>query len=191
MRRQRFTDIPLPGMEGGYVAPTRAARPARAYAPDLEPTEASIRRFWSHVVRAPGEGCWIWTGAISAPDGYGRITWRQAGRSRSISAHRFALLLDDVSVTEAEWFGVAEHRCNEPLCVRLDEAHVIRSTQSANLAWAVTCGRAIGPRPGPGDGRTRVQRSRDVRTALEYGWDAGRYQQAAGHKHPHTQPTLF
>lgn len=177
-------------MEAVEAQPARAPRPVRAYAPDLAPTDAAIARFWSHVVRAPDDGCWIWIGAISSPDGYGRITWRQAGLSRSVSAHRFALLLDDAA-GDRETFAVAEHRCNEPLCVRVDDAHVLRSTQTANLAWAVACGRAVGPRPGPGDERTRVQRSRDVRAALAHGWDASRYRRAAGRGEPKSHPTLF
>lgn len=62
-------DIPLPGMDfGSRTQPS--ARRSRPYDPSLPPTGAAISAFWSRVVKAPGDGCWIWTGAIS--DGYGR-----------------------------------------------------------------------------------------------------------------------
>src|SRR5699024_3983242 len=94
----------------------RAARssPTRAYSSTLSPTQAAIARFWSRVVRSPD--CWIWTGAISGSvsdgDGYGRITWRRDGVSRTMSAHRFALLL---AYGDGTANVVAEHRCYEPL----------------------------------------------------------------------------
>lgn len=43
--------------------------------------------------------------------------------------------------------AVAEHVCNVPLCVRVDENHLRVGTQTSNLAWAVDQGRHRGPRP--------------------------------------------
>lgn len=104
-----------------------------------------------------------------------------------MSAHRFALLLaygDDTDGT------VAEHRCNEPLCVRVDQEHVIISTQSANLRYAVSLGRA-GAHRAPTNGQTRVQRSLAVRAALADGWDPVAYAKAAGETRPTPTPRLF
>ena len=104
-----------------------------------------------------------------------------------MSVHRFALLLaygDDVDD------AVAEHRCNEPLCVRVDQEHVITSTQSANLRYAVALGRA-GAHRAPTGGRTRAQRSLDVRAAVAGGWDPVAYAQAAGETRPTATPRLF
>jgi len=114
------------------------------------------------------------------------ITWRCGGVSRTLSAHRFALALhcDDGRGV------VAEHRCNEPLCVRVDGAHVVRSTQTANLAYAVACGRAGAHRLDTG-GVTRVQRSRAVRAAVAGGWDAVAYAAVAGETVPDPTPRLF
>jgi len=64
-----FEDIPLPGMDA-RPRPRPAPARSRPYDSTLPPTEAAIAAFESRVVRAPGEGCHIWTGAIS--DGYGR-----------------------------------------------------------------------------------------------------------------------
>lgn len=68
-----FEDVPLPGFES-QAAPPSSTTPAtkRAYSATQAITESSIQRFWSRVVKAPGDGCWIWTGAISGGDGYGR-----------------------------------------------------------------------------------------------------------------------
>jgi len=85
---------------------------------------------------------------------------------------------------------VAEHRCNEPLCVRVDGGHVVRSTQTANLAYAVACGRAGAHRLDTG-GVTRVQRSRAVRAAVAGGWDAVAYAAVAGETVPDPTPRLF
>lgn len=104
-----------------------------------------------------------------------------------MSAHRFALLLSGVDQVDG---AVGEHRCNEPLCVRVDADHVISSTQTANLLYAVSCGRA-GTNRVTGDGRTRAQRSLAVRAAVVDGWDPLAYAQAAGDTGISHTPTLF
>ncbi|MDX2359061.1 hypothetical protein [Dietzia sp. PP-33] len=177
-------DVPLPGLEFAFQPRPDIVIPSRAYSSQIAPTAVTIERFWNRVIKAPGNGCWIFTGAVSGGDGYGRITWRSGGLSRTMSAHRFALLLaygDNTTGT------VGEHRCNEPLCVRVDDAHVIPSTQTANLRYAVACGRA-GAHRATGDGRTRAERSIAVRAAVLSGWDPITYAHAAGHTgHAHTQ----
>ena len=106
-----------------------------------------VEAFWGKVVKSPSpDGCWIFTGAISSPDGYGRINFRVDGRQYSVSAHRFALMLSGTDISDSEI--VADHRCNEPLCVRVDSRHVIASTREANARYASLTGRARGQRPG-------------------------------------------
>lgn len=179
-------EIPLPGLDIETGQSRTARTTARAYSNTIAPTDTAVAAFHSKIVTTPG--CLIFCGAISDPDGYGRMTWRSGGVSRTMSAHRFALTL---AFGELPVGTVAEHRCNEPLCVRVDAGHVICSTQSASLAYAVACGRAIGPRPGPGDGRTRVERSRGVRDALRHGWNEAAYRRAAGLHPREPEPTLF
>lgn len=184
---ESFQDVPLPGLElpprGSSSTPSSRSRP---YSSTLPPTPAAIRAFSSRVVKAPGQGCWLWTGAISAGDGYGRITWRHGATSRTESAHRFALLIAD-QLTDGV---VGEHRCNEPLCVRVDEGHLIASTQAANLRYAVACGRT-------GIIRTllyrqdRHARSLAVRAAVADGWNAVAYTRASGNTTPLDTPQLF
>ena len=124
-------------------APLDAGSPASLTTdPTLEPDARAETLFWRHVIRGPG--CWWWVGAISTPDGYGRITYRRGHRQRAVLAHRFALMLDD---PEFDTTGaVAEHHCNEPLCVRVGPGHLAPGSQAANLAYAVSLGRAAGPR---------------------------------------------
>lgn len=114
------------------------------------------------------------------------LSWRRNGVSRTESGHRFALQI----AGQLHAGVVAEHRCNEPLCVRVHPAHVIASNQSANLRYAVACGRA-------GDTRTltaptdRRARSLAVRDALRDGWDPLAYAAASGVTPPPDHPTLF
>lgn len=127
----------------GIDAPAQLHIPAR-----------TITRFQQRVIKTPG--CWFFTGAISTPDGYGRITFTTAGREVTLSAHRFAAI---IALGELPPSAVIEHRCNEPLCVRVHPDHVCVSTQAENLAWAVASGRAAGPRKIV-DSNRRVERTR-------------------------------
>lgn len=161
-----------------------AVRRSRPYSSTLPPTQAAIGAFWSRVVKAPGAGCWIWTGAVS--DGYGRISWRSGGVSRTEYAHRFALVIAGGLAGGA----IGEHRCNEPLCVRVDPAHLISSTQSANLLYAVACGRT-GIIRSLAQRRDRQARALAVRDAVTDGWDAGAYARASGNAAPPGTPPLF
>lgn len=181
-------DIPLPGLElvAPPPAPAGAARRSRPYSATLPPTQAAIDAFWSRVIKAPADGCWIWTGAISAGDGYGRITWRRYATSRTESAHRFALLISG----ELTGGGVGEHRCNEPLCVRVDQGHLIASTQAANLLYAVACGRT-GVIRTLAHRQDRHTRSLAVREAVAGGWNAAAYARACGNAAPLDTPPLF
>lgn len=98
-----------------------------------------VARFWSRVVKAEGEGCWLWTGSNqkrpNGSQGYG-IFNRGKRRDREL-AHRFSFKLangglpDDVKVC---------HKCDTPLCVRPD--HLFRGTQADNLADMRAKGRA-------------------------------------------------
>ena len=114
------------------------------------------------------------------------LTWRHKGVSRTESGHRFALLLAGELVDGV----VAEHRCNEPLCVRVDPGHVVASTQSANLRYAVACGRT-GAIRNPDQHTNRYARSVAVRDALVSGWDARAYSCACGNAAPLDAPSLF
>lgn len=114
------------------------------------------------------------------------ISWRSAGVSRTEYAHRFALLI----AGEMSEGAIGEHRCNEPLCVRVDPGHLIASTQSANLLYAVACGRT-GIIRNLAERSDRHARSLAVRDAVAGGWDAAAYARASGTTAPLDTPPLF
>lgn len=126
---------PIPGLEG-LVADTVLSQSRH-----LAITDAARHRFWSRVYQTVS-GCWIWTGAVG-DDGYGRITWTRAGRTRTCSTHRFSLHLAHGPVLPVGL--VAAHGCDHPLCVRVGVDHVHLSTQTANLNHAISVGRHDGP----------------------------------------------
>lgn len=158
--------------------------------PDRPPA-ATVGRFWNKVVCAPGSGCWIFTGAISSPDGYGRVNFTVGGQQFTVSSHRFALWVSGVDISDDA--TVAEHRCNEPLCVRVGVDHLRESSRETNVWYASASGGLRGPRPGLDTGeRGRYQRSLDVREAVRDGWDAEAYSLAAcPRNNPLDQPKLF
>ncbi len=167
----------LPGFDHPLPEPT--TNPVVWGAPPAD----TVDRFWSKVTRTPG--CWWWTGAVSHPDGYGRISWTQNGAPRTLSAHRFALLLDLGQLQEGT---VSEHHCNETLCVRAHPEHLHPGTQSANLRYAVALGRHRGSRPGNIDPRGRHTRALAIRAALAGGYDPIRL---AAARDPNPNPVLF
>lgn len=165
----QWEDVPLPGLD--HLQPASHPAPARAVpsSSTLLPSSADVARFWKHVVVSPT--CWYWVGAISIPDGYGRFTWQRGGVQRTLAAHRFSLLASGQDI-EGQ---VAEHYCNEPLCVRVGSEHVFASTQAANVAYAVRLGRHRG------NLRTVSEesaRSLQIRAALAEGWDHEAYLRA-------------
>lgn len=172
-----FEDIPF--AELAHLEPTRPAsarqsRTARVHEPELPFDDKTVKAFFEHVVKSP-HGCWLWVGSISSPDGYGRFTWQRGNRQRTVAAHRFALLVAGASFSARE---VAEHECNEPLCVRVGCGHVRKTTQRENLRYAVELGRHAGNRVAVTALSSRVERSRRIRNALRNGWDERRYREA-------------
>ncbi|OZD85314.1 hypothetical protein CH260_20425 [Rhodococcus sp. 05-2256-B2] len=171
---------------------TDAAEPQpvrRVWRPLQQPlTAKTVARFWTKVVKCP-DHFW-WRGSVSHPDGYGRFTFTDGDAPRTLSAHRFALLLEYGDLGDGI---VGEHDCDETLCVRVADGHLKRGTQSANLAHAVAAGRHIGPTPAGGDPRGRYGRAVAIRDALTGGYDEHRMLAAlAGHSvDAQAPPTLF
>lgn len=165
-----FTDIPLFELEEDQasVEPHAIRSASVTIDSSLRPDVKSIRRFWSNVVRGPGRSCWLWVGPISTPDGYGRFSWQVDSRRRTVSAHRFALMI--ATGKEIPDGLVGDHYCCEPLCVRAGAYHVRCTTQSENISWAVDRGRHTGSATGSGS-TGRAARSQLVRSALKNGWD--------------------
>lgn len=90
-----------------------------------------IDRYRAKLVDVPGSTCLWWTGAVSGR-GHGRF-W--LGEGHVAIAHRFAYAIAHglSALTEARILG---HRCDNPLCQRVDEAHIVRSSPRENrLEW--------------------------------------------------------
>ena len=132
-------------------------------------TAKTVTRFWTKVVKSP-DHFW-WRGSVSHPDGYGRFTFTDGDTPRTVSAHRFALLLEHGDLEDGI---VGEHDCDETLCVRVADGH-------------------IGPTPAGGDPRGRYGRAIAIRDALIGGYDEQRMLAAlAGHSiDAQAPPTLF
>lgn len=92
-----------------------------------------VARYRAKIARVPGSGCWWWTSAVSGA-GHGRF-WMGAGRV--VIAHRFGFAL----VAGVEALAAAEvlaHRCDNPLCQRVDAEHVVASTIARNrVEWSI------------------------------------------------------
>lgn len=160
--------LPAPAGDGAPLT-----RRAVTWDSSLLPTRNDVERFWAKVVRSPS--CWFYVGTISSPDGYGRFTFQRDNKQRTMSAHRFALLVSGVELSAGV---VGEHYCNEPLCVRVDSHHLHASTQADNMRWAVQTGRLSGSRPGAQTALSRVERSRRIRAALADGWNETKFRAA-------------
>ena len=156
---------------------------------ELRVTYRAEERFWKQVVRGPGDQCWIWCGAISSPDGYGRFTWQADGRRRTVSAHRVALMIAHEGELPPGMVG--EHFCCEPLCVRVGDGHLRLTTQATNLARAVALGRHSSNREVVAS-HDRARRSFRVREVVISGWDEDALHRAQGVSlAPDEQPGLW
>ncbi|BDB63502.1 HNH endonuclease [Rhodococcus sp. RDE2] len=141
-------------------------RRVRVVDASLTPSRENIASFWSKVVKSPT--CWYWVGAISAPDGYGRFNFQRENRQRTMLAHRFSVELVHGPLDPTV---VCEHKCNEPLCVRVGNDHLVKSTHSENVRYAIALGRMSGRSLLDGQGRSRYDRSLAIREALRDGYD--------------------
>ena len=157
--------------------------------PDLPLNQRAQQRFWRHVARGEKDQCWIWVGAISSPDGYGRFTWQHDRRRRTVSAHRVALMIAHGG--ELPEGLVGEHYCCEPLCVRVGDGHLRLTTQATNLARAVALGRHVSNRETVAS-FDRAVRSFRVRDAVLGGWNEQALRAAQGGiPSPEDQPGLW
>lgn len=116
-----------------------------------------VGRWRAKTVRVPGSGCLWWTGAISGR-GHGRF-WIGG---RVVIAHRFAWALAH-GVESLAGIEVLGHRCDNPLCQRVDADHVVASSYVANRReWAARKELTGSPLGDPRGSRRRARELRDL-----------------------------
>lgn len=151
----------------------------------VDPVVHRVERdlFLSRVVRGPQVGdCAIYVGAISN-DGYPVLRLRRPEGVRVVRAARYALAVA-LGGVELPSHVRALHECDNPACVLVvapDAAgpgvrlHVVGGDQRQNMQRMARMGRG-GGRPAivaRGAGRrARAERSRAIREAVRYGWNA-------------------
>ena len=121
--------------------------------------DAGVRARWeAKLVVVPGSECLWWTGAISGR-GHGRF-WLASGRV--VIAHRFAYALEH-GAEAAEQVRVLGHRCDNPLCQRVDPGHVVASSWEQNRREWVARRDLLGtPLADPRGARRRAGALRDL-----------------------------
>ena len=112
--------------------------------------------------------CWIWLGAVSSPDGYGRFYLRDGDRSRAVTPQRYLYEHRHGPLVRQ---ATLMHQCEVRICCRVDAAHVIAGTQGRNMQDAAWRGRARGSRPGLVDVRGPVGQARAVQDAMRASTD--------------------
>ena len=117
-----------------------------------------VARWRAKIVHVEGSQCAWWTGAVSGR-GHGRF-WVASGRV--VVAHRFGFALA-YGVEETARVPVLGHRCDNPLCQRVGEGHVVASSYAENRReWAIRREHAGSPLADPRGARQRARELRDL-----------------------------
>jgi hypothetical protein len=108
----------------------RFGPPVGKYAVPLE------RRFWNKVLKT--DDCWLWTGALNAPEGTRSGGYGVVGttRPKTALAHRVAWELVNGPIPAGM---VVAHRCDNRRCV--NPAHLFIGTQKDNVHDMLAKGR--------------------------------------------------
>lgn len=113
---------------------------ALGLAPHLRRREPAAVRFWRHVHKADGDGCWEWTGGLAK--GYGSFC---DDRQRMVTASRFSYELAYGPIPKGEGYhGICVcHRCDNRKCVRPE--HLFLGTNADNMLDKARKGRGVNP----------------------------------------------
>lgn len=116
------------------------------------------QRFWTKVIKAGPDECWLWTAYRSA-HGHGqfRVTKKP---SRVEHAHRYAYILSMGPIPEGM---VIRHKCDNPPCV--NPAHLEVGTHADNVADRVERGRSA---IGSANGRAKLSEKTAEGIRLRY-----------------------
>ena len=129
-------------------------------------SRSDVDRWWTRI--AMTDACAVWMGGIGS-DGYGRFTYLDHGKERTVTPHQVAAELAHGPLNEG---ATILHDCDVRLCCGAWRAgHVRVSTQGENMQQAARRGRARGPRPGLVDVRGPAGQGRAIQTALRASTD--------------------
>jgi len=93
-------------------------------------------RFWEKVKKGSPDECWLWTGSLFQPQGYGRVI---VNRKRQ-KAHRVAWEITRGAIPEGKW---VLHKCDNPPCC--NPAHLYLGNVIDNARDMMERGRRKGP----------------------------------------------
>lgn len=96
-------------------------------------SDTKLKKFWNRVEKT--DGCWLWTGSLSARYGYMRIY------GKSMAAHRISISLHLGRWIEKD--AVVLHTCDNVACVNPE--HLRIGTQADNVRDMVAKGRGVFP----------------------------------------------
>ena len=114
----------------------------------------AVRDRWAaKVAHVPGSECDWWVGAISGR-GHGRF-W--VGPDHVVIAHRFAFAMTH-GLEALDLAPLLGHRCDNPLCQRIGDGHVVVSTARENRReWVQRRDLVDSPLADPRGSRSRAE----------------------------------
>ena len=118
--------------------------------------------FMEYVEPEPNTGCWLWTGTLNRPGGYGRCRVNKV----SLVAHRAAWVFFIGPVPDE---AQVLHRCDTPSCV--NPRHLFLGDATANMQDMVAKGRHRAPMPFLRGYDAR--RTRNPKTQCAWCWPPG------------------
>ena len=128
---------------------------------------ADADRFWAKVDKT-GD-CWLWTGNVRGPMGYGRFAITAA---KAVQAHRYAY---EMAVGPVPVGLQLDHLCRTPRCVRPNHLEAVtprENTLRGNSPWAINARKKRCPQGHPysGDNLLVTSSGRACRTCQRLAW---------------------